>query len=109
MALILTAGGGGTQIAAGVMFGVSALAMAGGSLARVGGDRNRKVDRERRSYQRYLAQIRRQARAATADQAESLFWVHPDPPRPALPGPDVPALGTAARRPGFRGAPAGCR
>jgi len=79
MALIFTAGGGGTHIAAGVMFGVSALAMAGGSLARVGGDRNRKVDRERRSYQRHLAQIRRQARAAAADQAESLFWVHPDP------------------------------
>ena len=79
MALIFTAGGGGTHIAAGVMFGVSALAMAGGSLARVGGDRNRKVDRERRSYQRHLAHIRRQARAAAADQAESLFWVHPDP------------------------------
>ena len=56
MALIFTAGGGGTHIAAGVMFGVSALAMAGGSLARVGGDRNRKVDRERRYYQRHLAQ-----------------------------------------------------
>jgi len=79
MALIFTAGGGGTQIAAGVMFGVSALAMAGGSLARVGGDRNRKVARERRDYQRHLADIRRQFRAAAAEQAESLFWVHPDP------------------------------
>ncbi len=79
MALIFTAGGGGTQIAAGVMFGVSALAMAGGSLARVGGERNRKVARERRAYQEHLAQIRRQVRAAAADQAESLFWVHPDP------------------------------
>ncbi|HEY5150967.1 MAG TPA: type VII secretion protein EccCa, partial [Mycobacterium sp.] len=79
MALMFTAGGTGPQLAAGVMFGVSALAMAGGSLARFGGDRSRKVARERRDYQRHLASIRRQARAVAADQAESLFWVHPDP------------------------------
>src|SRR5450755_4766453 len=79
MALILTAGGTGAQLAAGVMFGVSTLAMAGGQLARVGGDRSRRVDGERRDYLRHLAQIRRKARSAAADQAESLFWLHPDP------------------------------
>ena len=79
MALVFAAGAGGTQIAAGVMFGVSALAMAGGGLARLGGDRNRKVAGDRRDYHRYLARVRREARAAATAQAESLFWVHPDP------------------------------
>ncbi len=79
MALVFAAGGGGTHIAAGVMFGVSALAMAGGGLARLGGDRNRRVTGDRRDYHRHLARIRCEARAAAAAQAESLFWVHPDP------------------------------
>ncbi|MET0966415.1 MAG: type VII secretion protein EccCa, partial [Nakamurella sp.] len=79
MALIFTAGGSGAHIAAGVMFGVSTLAMAGGQLARVGGDRSRKIAAERRDYLRHLAQIRRKARSAAADQAEALYWLHPDP------------------------------
>ena len=79
MALIFTAGGTGTHVAAGVMFGVSTLAMAGGQLARVGGDRTRRIAGERRDYLRHLAQIRRKARSAAADQAEALFWLHPDP------------------------------
>ncbi|MEP6563029.1 MAG: secretion protein EccC, partial [Nakamurella sp.] len=79
MALIFTAGGTGAHVAAGVMFGVSTLAMAGGQLARVGGDRSRRIAGERRDYLRHLAQIRRKARSAAADQAESLYWLHPDP------------------------------
>ena len=79
MALIFSAGGTGTHVAAGVMFGVSTLAMAGGQLARVGGDRTRRIAGERRDYLRHLAQIRRKARSAAADQAEALFWLHPDP------------------------------
>ncbi len=79
MALIFTAGGTGTHVAAGVLFGVSTLAMAGGQLARVGGDRSRRIAGDRRDYLRHLAQIRRKARSAAADQAEALFWLHPDP------------------------------
>ena len=79
MALIFSAGGTGTHVAAGVMFGVSTLAMAGGQLARVGGDRTRRIAGERRDYLRHLAQIRRKARSAASDQAEALFWLHPDP------------------------------
>ena len=79
MALIFSAGGTGTHVAAGVMFGVSTLAMAGGQIARVGGDRTRRIAGERRDYLRHLAQIRRKARSAAADQAEALFWLHPDP------------------------------
>ncbi|MET0864037.1 MAG: type VII secretion protein EccCa, partial [Nakamurella sp.] len=79
MALIFTAGGTGAHVAAGVMFGVSTLAMAGGQLARVGGDRSRRIAGERRDYLRHLAQIRRKARSAAADQAEALYWLHPDP------------------------------
>jgi S-DNA-T family DNA segregation ATPase FtsK/SpoIIIE len=79
MALIFSAGGTGTHVAAGVMFGVSTLAMAGGQIARVGGDRTRRIAGERRDYLRHLAQIRRKARSAASDQAEALFWLHPDP------------------------------
>ncbi len=79
MALIFTAGGTGAHVAAGVMFGVSTLAMVAGQLTRVGGDRTRRVGAERRDYLRHLAQIRRSARSAAADQADALFWLHPDP------------------------------
>ena len=79
MALIFTAGGTGAHVAAGVMFGVSTVAMVGAQLSRVGGDRTRRIGAERRDYLRHLAQIRRSARAAAADQAEALFWLHPDP------------------------------
>ena len=79
MALIFTAGGTGAHVAAGVMFGISTLAMVGGQLARVGGDRSRRIAGDRRDYLRHLAQIRRKARSAAADQAEALFWLHPDP------------------------------
>ena len=79
MALIFTTGTSGASVAAGVMFGVSTLAMAGGQLARVGGDRSRRIAAERRDYLRHLAQIRRKARSAAAEQAEALYWLHPDP------------------------------
>ena len=79
MALIFTAGGTGAHVAAAVMFGVCTLAMVGGHLTRVGGDRSRRIAGERRDYLRHLAQIRRKARSAAADQAEALFWLHPDP------------------------------
>jgi len=72
-------GSGGAHIAAGVMFGVSTLSMAGGQLSRVGGDRKRKITAERRDYLRHLAQIRRRSRGAAFDQAAALHWVHPTP------------------------------
>ena len=79
MALIFAAGGTSAHVVAGVLFGVSTLALVGGQLARVGGDRSRRIAGDRRDYLRHLAQIRRKARSAAADQAEALFWLHPDP------------------------------
>jgi S-DNA-T family DNA segregation ATPase FtsK/SpoIIIE len=79
MVLIFSAGGTSTQVAAGVLFGVSALAMAGGQLARTSGDRSRRIADDRRDYLRHLAKVRRAARSAATEQAEALFWLHPDP------------------------------
>ena len=42
MALIFTAGGSGLHLLAGVLFGVSMVAVAAGQLVRVGGDRARR-------------------------------------------------------------------
>src|SRR3954471_15596089 len=79
MALIFTAGGTGVHVAAGLLFGVSTLAMAAGQLARLGGDRSRRIAGRRREYFRHLAQVRTKARSATADQDTALYWLHPDP------------------------------
>ncbi len=80
MALIFASGGSGLHVAAGVLFGVSMLAVAVGQLARVGGDRARTITTSRQDYLRHLSRVREQARAAAADaQRRALTWAHPSP------------------------------
>jgi S-DNA-T family DNA segregation ATPase FtsK/SpoIIIE len=63
---------------AGGLFGVSMLGMAVGTLGG-GGDKKAELDAERRDYMRYLAQVRRRARRAAAQQRAALTWKHPEP------------------------------
>jgi S-DNA-T family DNA segregation ATPase FtsK/SpoIIIE len=79
MALIFAAGGTGLHVAAGLLFGVSMVAVAAGQLVRVGGDRSRRIANARRDYLRYLSRIRRDARNAASAQRQALTWVHPSP------------------------------
>jgi S-DNA-T family DNA segregation ATPase FtsK/SpoIIIE len=62
--------------------GAMALGMGGmmlGQMGRGSGERNVKLNGQRRDYLRYLGQVRRKVRAATAAQREALEWVSPDP------------------------------
>jgi DNA segregation ATPase FtsK/SpoIIIE, S-DNA-T family len=62
--------------------GAMALGMGGMMLSQMGrgsGERNVKLNGQRRDYLRYLGQVRRKVRAATAAQREALEWVSPDP------------------------------
>lgn len=79
MALIFAAGGSGLHLAAGVLFGVSMIAVAAGQLVRVGGDRSRRIADARRDYFRLLARVRDQARAAAQSQRLAATWRHPPP------------------------------
>src|SRR6478672_4219055 len=79
MALIFASGGSGLHMAAGVLFGVSMVAVAAGQLVRVGGDRSRKIAGARRDYFRHLARARDRARAAATAQRLALTWIHPAP------------------------------
>jgi S-DNA-T family DNA segregation ATPase FtsK/SpoIIIE len=64
---------------AGGLFGVSMLGMAIGSMSMGGGNKKAEIDAERRDYMRYLAQMRRRARRAAAQQRAALIWRHPEP------------------------------
>jgi S-DNA-T family DNA segregation ATPase FtsK/SpoIIIE len=64
---------------AGGLFGVSMLGMAIGSMSMGGGNKKAEIDAERRDYMRYLAQMRRRARRAAAQQRSALTWRHPEP------------------------------
>ena len=79
MALIFAAGGSGLHLAAGVLFGVSMVAVAAGQLVRVGGDRSRRIADSRRDYFRHLARVRDQARAVATSQRRAATWRHPPP------------------------------
>ncbi len=79
MVLIFASGGSGLHLAAGVLFGVSMVAVAAGQLIRVGGDRSRRIAGSRRDYLRHLSRVRAQVRAAAAAQRQALTWVHPSP------------------------------
>ncbi len=78
---LLYAGRSATAITwvAGGLFGVSMLGMAIGSMSVGGGNKKAELDAERRDYMRYLAQVRRQARRAAAQQRGALTWRHPAP------------------------------
>ena len=79
MAFLYAGKSGGTMTwVAGGLFGVSMLGMAIGSM-NTGGDKKAEVDAERRDYMRYLAQVRKRARRAAAQQRGALTWRHPEP------------------------------
>jgi DNA segregation ATPase FtsK/SpoIIIE, S-DNA-T family len=61
------------------MMGTSMMAMGAGQFGRGGKDRSRRMRAERRDYLRYLAQRRKQADAAAAEQRTAMAWDNPDP------------------------------
>lgn len=81
MALMMTARGSGNPImmlAMGMM-GISFMGMMLGNLGRQSGEKRRKLDGDRRDYQRYLVQVRRRVRKAVDQQRKAALWHHPDP------------------------------
>ncbi len=71
--------GGMMTWVAGGLFGVSMLGMAVSSMGSGGGQKKAELDADRRDYMRYLAQVRRRARRAAAQQRAALAWRHPEP------------------------------
>ncbi|MGY1495156.1 type VII secretion protein EccCa [Streptomyces sp. QTS52] len=63
------------------MMGISMVGMSLGQLGRSGSDRKRQMQAERRDYLRYLAQLRRRARAAADSQRTAALWDNPSPGR----------------------------
>ncbi|MBY8888878.1 type VII secretion protein EccCa [Streptomyces sp. PTM05] len=61
------------------MMGIAMVSMTLTQIGRAGGERRRRMRAERRDYLRYLAQKRRQARAAAEQQRAALLWDNPDP------------------------------
>jgi S-DNA-T family DNA segregation ATPase FtsK/SpoIIIE len=78
---LLVSGGGGspvTYLASGMM-GLSMVGMAFSGMGRSSGEKRRRLDGDRRDYQRYLQQVRRRVRRAAEQQRASTLWHHPDP------------------------------
>jgi S-DNA-T family DNA segregation ATPase FtsK/SpoIIIE len=78
---LLVAGTGGqpiTYLASGMM-GLSMVGMAFGGMGRGAGEKRRRLDGDRRDYQRYLEQVRGQVRRAATQQRAAARWHHPDP------------------------------
>ncbi|WP_443056893.1 type VII secretion protein EccCa [Streptomyces sp. NBC_00669] len=61
------------------MMGVAMISMTLTQVGRSSSERRRRMKAERRDYLRYLAQRRRQARTAAAEQRAALLWDNPDP------------------------------
>ncbi|WP_375487572.1 type VII secretion protein EccCa [uncultured Jatrophihabitans sp.] len=78
---LFVSGGGGspvTYLASGMM-GLSMVGMAAGSVGRSSGEKRRRLDGDRRDYQRYLEQVRRRVRSAAEQQRVARLWHHPEP------------------------------
>ncbi|MFH8386870.1 type VII secretion protein EccCa [Kitasatospora sp. NPDC018058] len=73
-----SSGSPGTYLMSGMM-GVAMAGMTLGQLGRAGAERKRRIRAERRDYLRYLAQLRRRARTAAAEQRAALTWDNPRP------------------------------
>ncbi|MGI8679367.1 MAG: type VII secretion protein EccCa [Jatrophihabitans sp.] len=67
-----------TYLASGMM-ALSMVGMAFGGVGRGAGEKRRRLDGERRDYQRYLEQVRRRVRRAAEQQRAASLWRHPDP------------------------------
>ena len=79
-ALLVTGSGGSpiTYLASGMM-ALSMLGMMTGSMGRSSGEKRRRLDGDRRDYQRYLGQVRRRVRRAAEQQRAAALWHHPAP------------------------------
>ncbi len=79
-ALLVTGSGGSpvTYLASGMM-ALSMAGMAFSGMGRSSGDKRRRLDGDRRDYQRYLQQVRRRVRTVAELQRASALWHHPDP------------------------------
>ena len=78
---LLVTGSGGkpiTYLASGMM-ALSMVGMAFSGMGRTSGEKRRRLDGDRRDYQRYLEQVRRRVRRAAEQQRASALWHHPDP------------------------------
>ncbi|HET6877274.1 MAG TPA: type VII secretion protein EccCa [Jatrophihabitans sp.] len=67
-----------TYLASGMM-GLSMVGIAFSGMGRSSGEKRRRLDGDRRDYQRYLEQVREQVRRAAGQQRASALWHHPDP------------------------------
>ncbi|WP_203823597.1 type VII secretion protein EccCa [Actinoplanes palleronii] len=80
MAFLYAGKGGGTMMwVAGGLMGVSMLGMAVGTMGGGNNDSKAELNAERRDYMRYLAQMRKRARRAAAQQRSATTWKHPEP------------------------------
>jgi S-DNA-T family DNA segregation ATPase FtsK/SpoIIIE len=79
-ALLVTGSGGSPlmYVASGMM-ALSMLGMMTGSIGRASGEKRRRLDADRRDYQRYLGQVRRRVRRVAEQQRAAARWHHPDP------------------------------
>ncbi len=79
-ALLVTGSGGSpmTYLASGMM-ALSMLGMMTSSMGRSSGEKRRRLDGDRRDYQRYLGQVRRRVRRAAEQQRAAALWHHPAP------------------------------
>jgi DNA segregation ATPase FtsK/SpoIIIE, S-DNA-T family len=80
MAFMYSGGQNNTRMmVTGALFGVSMLGMAVSQFSSGGGEKKAELDAQRRDYMRYLAQVRKQARRAAAQQRQAVQWRHPSP------------------------------
>jgi S-DNA-T family DNA segregation ATPase FtsK/SpoIIIE len=78
-ALVVTGGGSPVTYLASGMMALSMAGMAVGGMGRGAGEKRRRLDGDRRDYQRYLQQVRRRVRTAAEQQRASAVWHHPEP------------------------------
>ncbi|WP_433366027.1 type VII secretion protein EccCa [Streptosporangium sp. CA-115845] len=81
MGLMFTASGNSSPLmyVASGLFAVSMMGMSLGQVGRQSGERKQRLNGLRRDYFRYLSQVRRKVRRATAQQREALEWSGPAP------------------------------
>ncbi len=82
MMVARTGGSGGGNPIMMLAMGMMAIAFGGmmlGSVGRSSGEKRKKLDGDRRDYQRYLVQVRRRVRKVVDQQRKAALWHHPDP------------------------------
>ncbi len=77
--MVVTPGASPITYVSSGMFSLSMFGMMLGQIGRGAGERRQRLNGARRDYFRYLTQVRRKVRRATAQQREALEWNSPDP------------------------------